>query len=158
MALSIRVETDPRLKRQIQEQLTARLPEWFGQPAANLAYAAQAETLPGFVARVDGELAGLLLLKRHGGISAEIFWLGVDRAHHRSGIGRALVEAAGAAARADGAEFMFVRTLHPRAAYAPYEGTRRFYEALGFRYVLEEQFPDTTNPLAVYMRGLPGVC
>ena len=49
---------------------------------------------------------------------------------------------------------MFVATLHPSAAYEPYERTQRFYEAMGFRYVLEEQFPDEENPTAFYMKQL----
>jgi ribosomal protein S18 acetylase RimI-like enzyme len=148
MTLSISLEPDPRRKRQLQEHLTAQLPEWFGQRASNLAYAAQAEVLPGYVASVDGVPRGLLL-KMHSGISAEIFWLGIDPACHRSGIGRALVEAVSGSAR-----FLFVRTLHPRVAYEPYQHTRRFYEALGFRYVLEEQVPDPDNPLALYLKDL----
>jgi ribosomal protein S18 acetylase RimI-like enzyme len=154
MTLSISLEADPRRKRQLQEQITARLPEWFGQRAANLAYAAQAERLPGYVATVDGAPKGLLLLKTHSEISAEILWLGVDRECHRSGIGRALVEAACDASQADGARLLFVRTLHPRVAYEPYQRTRRFYEAVGFRYVLEEAWPDPDNPIALYLRSL----
>jgi ribosomal protein S18 acetylase RimI-like enzyme len=154
MPLSISLEPDPRRKRQVLEQLTAGLPEWFGKPAANRAYAEQAEKLPGYIADVDGVPRGLLLLKTHGAISAEIYWMGVDRACHRLGVGRTLVEAACAAANADGAAFLFVCTLHPSVAYEPYERTRRFYEALGFRYVLEEQVPDKTNPLAIYMKLL----
>jgi hypothetical protein len=49
---------------------------------------------------------------------------------------------------------MFVSTLHPRVSHEPYERTRLFYEAIGFRYVLEEQFPDKANPLALYMKCL----
>jgi NAD(P)-dependent dehydrogenase (short-subunit alcohol dehydrogenase family) len=48
MAVSVSLETDARLKRQMQEQLTIRLPEWFGQPESNRRYAAQAELLPGY--------------------------------------------------------------------------------------------------------------
>ena len=154
MPLSISLEPDPRRKRQVLEQLTAGLADWFGQPAANRAYAGQAERLPGYIACVDSVPRGLLLLKRHSVVSAEIYWMGVDRASHRSGIGGALVEAACAAARADGAAFLFVYTLHPSVAYEPYERTRRFYESTGFRYVLEEQVPDATNPLAIYMKSL----
>jgi GNAT superfamily N-acetyltransferase len=154
MPLSISLEPDPQRKRQLQEQLTAGLPEWFGQPAANRAYAEQAEWLTGYVASKDGAPRGLLLLKTHSAVSAEIYWMGVDPAHHRSGIGRALVEAACAAARQDKALFMFVHTLHPRVAYEPYVRTRRFYEALGFHYMLEALGTDEANPLAIYMKRL----
>jgi ribosomal protein S18 acetylase RimI-like enzyme len=154
MTLSITLEPDPQRKRQLLERLTADLPEWFGQPGPNRAYAEAAGTLRGYVAQVDGTPRGLLLLKRHGLVSAEIYWIGVDRACHRCGIGRALVEAAAAGARMDGIAYLFVHTLHPRVRDAAYERTRLFYEAIGFQYVLEEQFPDPANPLAVYMKRL----
>jgi ribosomal protein S18 acetylase RimI-like enzyme len=154
MPPSISLEPDPRRKRWVLEQLTAGLPEWFGQPAANRAYAEQAERLPGYIASMDGVPRGLLLRKTHSPVRAEVYWMGVDRACHRSGIGRALVEAACTAARADKAAFLFVQTLHPRVAYEPYERTRRFYESMGFRYMLEAQGADAANPLAIYMKVL----
>jgi len=154
MTLSITLEPDPRRRRELLERLTAGLPEWFGLPVANRAYAEQAERLPGHVATVDGVPCGLLLLKRHSPVSAEIYWLGVDRARHRCGIGRALVEAAGAGARMDGIAFLFVHTLHPKVADESYARTSRFYEAVGFRYVLEPQVPPDANPLGIYMKSL----
>src|SRR5207253_2739396 len=76
-------------KRRLQEHLSALLPEWFAQSDSNLKYAAQSEVLSGYVARLDGEPKGLLLLKKHSAISAEIYWLGVDPRCHRRGLGRA---------------------------------------------------------------------
>ena len=154
MTIVVSLETNPTRKRETQERLTALLPEWFGQSEPNLKYAEQAEVLPGYVARIAGEPKGLLLLKKQSPISAEVYWVGVDPAYHRSGIGRALVEAASDAARLDGAKFLFVATLHPNATCELYQRTRRFYEALGFQYVLEEQFPHEKNPLAYYMKPL----
>ncbi len=72
-----------------------------------------------------------------------------------AGVGAALVEAAAAEATRRGVKYLFVATLHPDDPYEPYQRTRRFYEALGFAYVLEEQFPaDPENPLAYYLREL----
>jgi len=150
----VSLEVDPAEKRRIQEAITQLLPEWFGLPHANQHYAEQAARLPGYVARVAGEAKGLLLLKSTGPLSAEVYWLGVVPGAHRSGIGRALIEAASVAAKRDGKEHLFVATLHSSANYEPYQRTRRFYEAMGFIFVLEEQFPDPENPSAFYMKVL----
>jgi len=154
MAISISLETDSHLKRQLQEHLTTRLPEWFGQPESNRKFAAQAEVLPGYIARVDGVPKGMLLLKKHSDISAEIYWLAVDRDCHRAGLGRALIEIGCQKAQAEKAKFLFVYTLHPGVNYEPYKRTGLFYEAMGFHYVLEEQIADEVNPLALYMKCL----
>src|ERR1043165_2232592 len=93
MGVSIAREEDRAARRRLLEALTARLPAWFAQPESNRHYAEQAEILEAWVARLDGSPRGLLLLKRHGAVSAEMYWLGVDPDHHRQGIGRALIGA-----------------------------------------------------------------
>jgi hypothetical protein len=48
-----------------------------------------------------------------------------------------------------------VATLHPDDPYEPYLRTRHFYEAMGFVYVHDEQFPaDPENPMAHYLKQL----
>src|SRR5215469_3177503 len=93
MKARVFVETDPDRKRQLQMRLTAQLPQWFGKPDSNAKYAKQAEVLDGYVAEVDRDPCGLLLLKRTSVISAEIYWMAVTPARHRQGVGRALVGA-----------------------------------------------------------------
>ncbi|UVO35695.1 GNAT family N-acetyltransferase [Bradyrhizobium arachidis] len=155
MALTVSLESDPSIKRGIQQTLTALLPDWFKQGDASLKYADKAEILPGYVARADGEPKGLLLYKKHDALAAEIFWLAVDPDYHRSGVGRSLVSAACNTALADGAKFLLVWTHHARTNDKPYEATRQFYERIGFRYLAEEHFPASLeNPLALYVRLL----
>ncbi|HKD62020.1 MAG TPA: hypothetical protein VKB47_16275, partial [Terracidiphilus sp.] len=61
------------------------------------------------------------------------------------------------AVRSQGVKYLFVATLNPAIPYEPYERTRRFYEAMGFEYVLEEQFPaNLASPLGYYLKQLQG--
>lgn len=109
------------------------LPDWFGIPAASEAYAAAAETLPMLASIApDGSPLGFLSLRPTSPVSMEIHVMGVRRAWHRSGIGRALVDRAKEMARSAGSRFLTVKTLAPSQADKNYAATRRFYEALGF--------------------------
>jgi hypothetical protein len=77
--LNVFLEPSPVRKRELQERLTAALPQWFGLPTSNAKYAMLAEILDGYVAESDGVRRGLLLLKYHSPISAEVYWIGVIR-------------------------------------------------------------------------------
>jgi ribosomal protein S18 acetylase RimI-like enzyme len=155
MGVSIAREEDPAASRRLLEALTTRLPEWFGQPQSNRHYAGQAEVLDAWTARVDGNARGLLLLKRHSAVSAEIYWLAIDPDHHRQGLGRALVGAIEGRLRQEGLKHLFVMTLHPDDPYEPYRRTRAFYERLGFELVLTPNPPGSSpNPLAYYLKPL----
>lgn len=155
MSPKVFLEKEPRQKRDLLERITHFLPEWFGKPESNAKYARMAEVLDGFVVELNGKKCGLLLLKKHSNRSAEVYWMGVDPAYQRLGLGNALMEAAFEFSRKTETKFIFVTTLHPSVEYEPYQRTARFYEAMGFEFVLEEQFPaDPENPLAFYMKAL----
>jgi N-acetylglutamate synthase-like GNAT family acetyltransferase len=155
MTVNVSLESSPVRKRELQERLTAMLPSWFGRPESNAKYALQAEVLDGYVAESHGVRCGLLLLKWSGSVSAEVYWMAVDPACHRSGVGRALMETAIEGARQRGVRYVFVLSLHPDAPYESYQRTRRFYEAMGFVYVLDEHVPDDPEcPLAYYLKQL----
>ena len=157
MDVSIAQKKDPALKRRLLETLTERLPQWFGQGEANRHYAEQAEILEAWVARLDGQTAGLLLLKRHGAISAEVYWLGVDPDHHRQGIGQALIGAVEHRLREEKVRFLFVMTLHPQDPHEPYRRTRLFYERMGFALALssgQALARSSSDPLAYYLKLL----
>jgi ribosomal protein S18 acetylase RimI-like enzyme len=157
MALSIAEVGDPGERRRIVEGLTGRLPEWFGRAESNRHYAEQSAILEAWAARIEGRAVGLLLLKRHGAMSAEVYWLGVAPQHHRQGIGRALIGAVEHRLRQGGGRFLFVATLHPDDPYEPYRRTRAFYEAVGFELALETTqgaSEATSNRLAYYLKLL----
>jgi GNAT superfamily N-acetyltransferase len=133
------------------------LPKWFGQAESNRHYAEQAEILDCWVARIDGDPIGLLLLKRHSPASAEIYWLGVDPGRHRRGIGGTLIEAVERKLKAEKARFLFVMTLHPDVDYEPYQRTRAFYEQLGFSLALSTHHGPagrSRDPLVWYLKLL----
>jgi ribosomal protein S18 acetylase RimI-like enzyme len=148
MGVSIAREENPAASQRLLETLTARLPEWFAQPESNRHYAEQARTLEAWVARLDGSARGLLLLKRHGAVGAEVYWLGVDPDHHRQGIGKALVGAIENRLKQERVKYLVVTTLHPDDPYEPYRRTRAFYERLGFELLLSR------DPLAYYLKPL----
>ncbi len=69
---------------------------------------------------------------------------GVRPAHHRHGAGRALVEAAAAHARGQGARFLTVKTLSARDPDPGYARTRAFYAAMGFWAI--DELPEKWSP------------
>ena len=73
------------------EDLIAALPDWFGAPEANAAYARDLARLPSWLALRGETLLGASTLASHFPGSFEIHFLAVHPAEHRRGIGRRLV-------------------------------------------------------------------
>lgn len=113
--------------------ILAELPEWFGLPDSNAAYAELAECKHAWVAEEAGDALGLMILMDHGFAALDIHLLAVRPHIHRRGIGKALVRHAGAVARELGKSYLTVKTRGPSRPYEPYARTRAFYEAAGFR-------------------------
>ncbi len=146
---------EPRERSRVAEAVLRDLPDWFGIERATRAYVGEAAGLPTFAALPDD---GFLSLKRHTPQSAEIVVMGVRRALHRRGIGRALVAAAEAWCREGGVRVLQVKTLGPSRQHEGYAATRRFYEALGF-VPLEELTGlwDEGNPALILVKDVaPG--
>ena len=123
--MNVFLEPSPVRKRELHGRLTAALPQWFGLPTTNAKYSMLTEILDGYIAESDGVRRGLLLLKYHSPMSAEVYWIGVDPAYHRQGMGRALMDAAINDACTRGIRYLFVATLHPDVQYEPFFRTRR---------------------------------
>ena len=154
MEIEIRKIENAEEKRQICRVILEALLEWFGIPEAREEYVSEsADKL--FFASMDGENpVGFLCLKETGRDTVELYVMGVLKARHRSGAGRALVEAAKRTAREAGYAFMQVKTVQ-MGKYAEYDATNRFYLAMGFKEF--EVFPhlwDEWNPCQVYVMGL----
>jgi ribosomal protein S18 acetylase RimI-like enzyme len=131
------------------------LPEWFGIEEALLQYEREIESLPTFLAKAGEEVLGFLTVKGHFPQTAEVLVMGVVPAAHGKGIGRALMAAAQAHLRAQGVEYLQVKTLGPSNPDPGYAKTRLFYEALGFRPLEEfKQIWDENNPCLILVKRL----
>jgi len=137
------------------ERLIGALPDWFGLPASNANYVAEAAHLPTVAALGGDTVVGVCLVRDHNPESAEIELLAVAPDRHRSGIGRALVDAVEAGLRARGVRLLEVKTFGPSGASEPYERTRAFYLALGF-VPLEERTDiwGPENPCLILVKPL----
>jgi ribosomal protein S18 acetylase RimI-like enzyme len=140
----------------ICREVLESLPEWFGIPASIDAYVSAADGLP-MLAYFEpaGDVVGFVSVKTHTPAAAEVYVMGVKRAWHRRGIGRALIEAAARLAHCRGAQFLTVKTLSPSNPDPNYAATRLFYEALGFLPI--EEFPtlwNADNPCQLMLRPL----
>jgi ribosomal protein S18 acetylase RimI-like enzyme len=139
----------------LARRILSGLPDWFGIPESVDAYVAASEQLPMFAVRADGGHVGFLSVKLHTAVAAEAFVVGVERAWHRRGCGRALFAAAERMLAAQGVRYLTVKTLagsHPDPFYA---ATRRFYEAIGFEPI--EVFPtlwSEENPCLLMLKRI----
>lgn len=146
------------------------LPEWFGIDRFTHEYVEAAASFPNYVAvaaperapswapsgsperaRADGvgadggavptaDVLGVLLLDQRYPTTAEVHLLAVRRKHHRTGIGRTLLERVEDDLRAQGVRLLSVKTLGPSSSDPGFEQTRAFYTACGFHPV--EEFAD----------------
>jgi coenzyme F420-0:L-glutamate ligase/coenzyme F420-1:gamma-L-glutamate ligase len=147
--------TDPAERSRIVELVLRDLPEWFGIEEATQAYIEAAATLPTFAVEPD---VGFLCLKQHTPRAAELYVMGVRRAQHRRGVGRALVAEAESWCRGRSIDYLHVKTLGPSQPSRGYDATRAFYETLGF--VAIEELPgfwDEENPALILVKDIsPG--
>jgi GNAT superfamily N-acetyltransferase len=121
------------------ELVLRSLPRWFGQEEALLEYVRNTSRLPTFISTEANAINGFATLQQHFPQSFEVICVAVHAAVRGSGVGRGLLESASAWARAEGGQFLQVKTIaatHPSTEYAE---TRAFYERVGF--VPLEVFP-----------------
>ena len=148
---------DPKEKSAVARAVLEGLTDWFEVEESREKYIADAANLPTFAA-FDGDApVGFLCLKETGRATAEIAVMGVPKAYHRRGVGRALLAAAKAAAKETGYAFLQVKTVQ-MGRYPDYDATNRFYQSLGFQEF--EVFPtlwDAENPCQVYVMALDTV-
>jgi len=137
------------------EVIGRSLPAWFGIDEGLSDLRRCAEEEPGLVATIDSQVAGFLTLAHPFPETWEITWMAVAPDHHRQGVGRSLIEAIIADARAANVSLLHVKTLadsHPSPEYA---GTRAFYRALGFeRLIVLPELWGLENPCLLMVRAI----
>ena len=126
-----------REKKAICRYILDALPEWFGIEEAKENYICEAGDLPMFGCVSEETVVGFLTLRLHNAISAEVHVIGVLPSHFRKGIGTGLVRHAEEHAIERGIRFLSVKTLSPTREDANYDGTRNFYQAIGFVPLME---------------------
>ncbi len=115
------------------------LPEWFGIPESIDAYVTAAMHQP-MIAAYDKKVAiGFVSLCQHFPESFEVHSMGVLKSYHRAGIGRALIDRAGAWVTAQNGRYLSVKTLGEDWQDENYARTRAFYRGVGFIPVEEFQ-------------------
>ena len=119
---------DPGERSRLCESILRDLPDWFGIEEATASYIRDVAELPTF--RVGDD--AFLSLKVHTPQAAEVYVMGVRRERHGQGLGTALLAAAEEHLRAQGVEYLQVKTLGPSYPDEGYARTRSFYLARGF--------------------------
>ena len=145
---------NPAEKSAVARTILEALTDWFGVEASREAYIRGAAEQPCFAAFEGDQPLGFLCLKPTGDATVELAVMGVRCDHHREGIGRRLFEAARQYARAQGYQFMQVKTVK-MGVYEDYDRTNRFYISLGFKeFECIPELWDAANPCQIYVMAL----
>ena len=146
--------SDPDQREAVARQVLEALPDWFGIAESREAYIRESRAQPFWADVEDGAARGFLTLKETSPYTAEIAVMGVLQDRHRCGVGRSLFAAARGYAKAQGYQFLQVKTVR-EGCYAEYDRTIAFYRSMGFREF--ECFPtlwDEWNPCQVFVMAL----
>lgn len=141
-------------KRMIARTVLEDLTQWFEVEESREGYIRDCTGWNFLAAKADDRIMGFLCLKETGNVTVELAVMGVMKESHRNGVGRELVEKAKEVAKADGYEFMQVKTVK-MGMYEDYDRTNRFYISCGFKEF--EVFPllwDEANPCQIYVMSL----
>ena len=110
--------------------------------------------MPFIIANDREKTVGFLTVKETSQFAAEIYVMGVLPEYHRKGFGRKLVMECIEYCREKGYEFLQVKTLAPSHSDIGYEKTRKFYFAMGFKPLEENEIWGKDNPCLVMIRGI----
>ena len=142
------------LKRAIARRVLEALHDWFEVDESREKYIVECAGWIFLAAKEEDEYVGFLCLKETGSATMELAVMGILKAYHRKGLGRALFEEAKRTAAEAGYSFMQVKTVK-MGVYPDYDITNRFYQSLGFQEfeVIKELWGDD-NPCQIYVMSL----
>jgi hypothetical protein len=80
----------PDLAEALVRKITIDLPEYFGLPEVNEYYATGVRSRVNLAAKVDEKYVGLIAIDFPYSENANIYWMGILRPYHRTGIGKIL--------------------------------------------------------------------
>ena len=146
--------TDSAEKQSIARKVLEALTEWFEVEESREGYIRDCANWTFLAAKEDDKVMGFLCLKETGNATVELAVMGVMKEFHRNGVGCQLVEKAKEVAKAQGYEFMQVKTVK-MGMYEDYDRTNLFYISCGFKEL--EVFPllwDEDNPCQIYVMAL----
>jgi ribosomal protein S18 acetylase RimI-like enzyme len=124
------------------EAIAKQLPEWF-TPDGIKSIRRVFQSQKSFVYDTSKATGGFIIYRADQG-KGHIAWLAVAPDLQKKGIGRELLNAASHALLSEGITEVFVSTLGDSVDYPPYEKTRGFYSAIGFKDFQRLKHPD--NP------------
>jgi ribosomal protein S18 acetylase RimI-like enzyme len=137
------------------EKILRALPEWFGQEDSTLQYIKDADTMQSMLAKDGDDVIGFITIRKHFPEAAEMHCLGVLPTHHRTGVGKQLVNALEEHLIEEGVKFLQVKTVADSRDCKAYAKTRKFYIGVGFTPL--EIFPtlwDEANPCLLLVKSL----
>ena len=145
---------DSNEKQAIARTVLEALTQWFEVEESREGYIRDCVNWTFLAAKEGDKAMGFLCLKQTGNATVELAVMGVLKEYHRNGVGRELVEKAKDVAKAEGYEFMQVKTVQ-MGMYEDYDKTNYFYIGCGFKEL--EVFPllwDEANPCQIYIMSL----
>ena len=146
--------SDTALKRTIARRILENLHDWFEVEESREQYIRECSDWMFFAIKENDDYAGFLCLKETGRQTVELAVMGVVRAYHRNGLGRALFYEAQKTAANEGYAFMQVKTVK-MGVYEDYDITNRFYLSLGFaEFEVMEELWGKENPCQIYVMSL----
>lgn len=98
---------------------------------------------------VEDAVLGFMVIDQRTRRAVEILWAAVAHDRRHAGLGTKLLGAVLDELRREGVSLVEVKTLDRAAGYAPYEGTRAFWERRGFVQI------DTVHPMPGWQPGNP---